>query len=75
MEGIVIKGPNKGKKEYGYHIRMKGIPTDSVVLRAEELEITPFELYNRLYNSEEVKFDITKGRVKFVFNSNYIVST
>ena len=71
-----LEGINEnGDIETGYHIRMKGIPTDSVTSKAEEMNITPFELYEKLYNSEEVKFDITKGHVKFVFNSNYTVAT
>ena len=71
-----LEGTNtNGKIETGYHIRMKGIPTDRVTSKAEEIKITPFELYEKLYNSEEVEFDITKGHVKFVFNSNYTIAT
>ena len=71
-----LEGTNKnGEIETGYHIKMKGIPTDSVTSKAEEMKITPFELYEKLYNSEEVEFDITKGHVKFVFNSNYTIAT
>ena len=70
-----LEGVNEnGDIETGYHIRIKGIPTDSVTSKAEEMNINPFELYDKVYNSEAVKFDITKGHVKFVFNSNYTVA-
>ena len=72
----MLEGTNMfGNIQHGYHIRMKGVPNAAVNYKAEQLGITPFELYNRMYNSEKVEFDITKGNVKFVFNSNYTIST
>ena len=72
----VLEGTNTfGNIQYGYHIRMKGVPSAAITYKAEELGITPFELYNRMYNSEKVEFDITKGHVKFFFNSNYTIAT
>lgn len=72
----VLEGTNTfGNIQYGYHIRMKGVPSAAITYKAEELGITPFELYNRMYNSEKVEFDITKGHVKFIFKSNYTIAT
>ena len=56
-----------GNTQYIYHIRMKGVPKEAVIYKAEKLGITPFELYNRMYNSEKVEFDIAKGNVKFLY--------
>ena len=72
----VLEGTDMfGKTQYGYHIRMKGVPSAAITYEADQLGITPFELYNRMYNSEKVEFVITKGHVKFLFNSNYTIVT
>ena len=75
---VTIESIGLGKKSYidkleginqnrdiatGYHIRMKGIPTDSVTSKAEQMNIIPFKLYEKLYNSEEVKIDKKKFSV------------
>ena len=54
---------------------MKGAPSAAIFYKADQLGITPFELYSRMYNSEEIKCDSKKGHVKFVCNSNYMIAT
>lgn len=44
--------------QLGYHIRMKGVSNKSIYHRAELDEETPLELYQRLYEGEEVVFDL-----------------
>lgn len=50
-----------GKKVNDYHIRMKGVSTESILYKCEELGITPLKLYQRLYDGEELKFDLLCG--------------
>jgi hypothetical protein len=72
-----LRGKNKnGELEYGYHIRMKGVPTDVVVQTANKLNVTPFELFEKLYHGEAIEFDLldngTKnGKPRFEFTKNY----
>ena len=72
-----LEGINKktNKIEKGNHIRMKGIPTNCVILKAKEQEISPFELYKKLYNSETLEFDLTIGKINFKYNNDYTVTT
>jgi hypothetical protein len=75
-----LEGTNKdGKKEIGYHIRMKGIPEKCIHYVVEN---TPkyknvMDLYEDLYNGAEVAFDLTNGGTKanFKFNKNYTINT
>jgi DNA polymerase III epsilon subunit-like protein len=59
----------------GYHIRMKGISNDSIMYYCKNNEITPFELYKKLYDGEVINFDLTCGgtKVNFKFNKNYTI--
>ena len=61
-----------GKKSYldilvdeegneGYHIRMKGVPKQCIINKAKRMNITIEQLYERLYNGEEIAFDLTDG--------------
>ena len=67
--------------EYGdvvdYHIRLKGIPTPSILHYCKIHNITPYELYLKLYNGETIEFDMTCDNLKvvFKFHKNMIIET
>lgn len=75
-----LKGVNaNGEIEYGFHIRMKGIPEkciDYVVEHCEKYNDV-MDLYIDLYNGNEVAFDLTNGgsKANFKFNTNYTINT
>ena len=61
-----------GKKSYldilvdevgneGYHIRMKSIPNQCILNKCQRMGITVEELYERMFNGEEIEFDLTDG--------------
>jgi len=58
----------------GYHIRMKGISNESINYKCKELNINPIELYNKLYNGEKIKFDLTAGGKKCCFEFKNFVN-
>ena len=73
-----LKGTNdKGEIETGYHIRLKGIPNSCILYKCKQLEITPYELYKRMYEGEKISFDLTQDGTKanFKFNKDYSVET
>ena len=74
-----LRGTNKkdGSIQTGYHIRMKGVPNSAIMYTCKSLNITPFELYERLYAGEQLSFDLTEGRKKsnFKFRSDGLIST
>ena len=55
-----------------YHIRLKGIPNASILDYCENNNITPYDLYEKLYNKEVITFDLTCGgkKVNFQFNND-----
>ena len=42
----------------GYHIRAKGLPTQTIINTAKRMNITLEELYMKLYDGEEITFDL-----------------
>jgi hypothetical protein len=68
-----------GRKETGYHIRMKGIPEKCIhyVVENTDKYNTVMDLYMDLYNGNEVAFDLTNGgkKANFKFNKNYTINT
>jgi len=48
------------------HIRMKGVPTNCLIRKCDDLEITPKQLYERLFEGEVVEFDLTACGVRFM---------
>jgi hypothetical protein len=50
-----------GSEKIDYHIRMKGIPNRVIKYTAKQMEITVFELYEKLYNGDTITFDLTEG--------------
>jgi hypothetical protein len=75
-----LEGVNaKGEKENGFHIRMKGIPERCIhyVVKTTGKYKDVMELYEDLYNGNEVAFDLTNGGTKanFKFNKDYTINT
>jgi len=75
LEGI----DKDGNTQVGFHIRMKGIPEKCIHYVVEN---TPkykdvMDLYEDLYNGNEVSFDLTNGgsKANFKFNKNYTINT
>jgi hypothetical protein len=75
LEGINAKG----EKENGFHIRMKGIPEKCIhyVVEQSSKYKDVMDLYEDLYNGNEVVFDLTNGgsKANFKFNKNYTINT
>ena len=49
------------KNNEGYHIRLKGVPKQCILNKCKRLNITVEELYEKLYNGEEIIFNILDG--------------
>ncbi len=62
------------KGEEGIHYRMKGVNLDCVKLYAEENNIEIYDIYNKLYNGEEITFDLLKAKPCFKMNDNQTVT-
>lgn len=59
-----------------YHMRLKGIPQDTIVKTADALfEGDIIKLYEHLYKGNSVPFDLLNGRVSFALNSDLTYST
>ena len=73
-----LKSQDKeGKDIYGYHIRMKGVPVDSIIYKAnEEFNGDVIKLYNKLYEDPDgLEFDLLCGsRVRFEFNKDMTIN-
>lgn len=83
--GYAYKSIFVGKKMYvdmlkneenkqGIHYRMKGVNLDCVKLYGEENNLSLFDIYNKLYNGEEIKFDLLKAKPCFKMNDNQTVT-
>ena len=75
-----LKGYDEDGNVYGYHIRMKGVPTDVVRRKAEIENITPFDLYEKLFQGEIINFNLLEngtkaGKTSFMFSKDYTVET
>jgi len=58
----VLEGLNdKGKIVKGFHIRLKGIPEDTIAYFCEDNKQTPLELFKDLHNGIEKHFDLLCG--------------
>lgn len=77
-----IQRSTLGKKSYldilvdevgneGYHIRMKSIPKQCILNKCKRLNITVEELYERLYNGEEIRFNLLDGCNCFRKNKSF----
>lgn len=57
-----------------YHIRMKGIPNDCILHKAKELNITPFDIFNFLYdNNLGIDFNLVAVKPKFEMRKNMTI--
>lgn len=64
-----------GNEIRGEHLRMKGIPNSSIYYTAERLGCSVYNIYEKLYEGEEINFDLLEGgnKVQFEFNKNMSV--
>jgi len=60
-----------------YHIRLKGVPNASILDYCYNNKLTPYELYEELYEGKEITFDMTCGgkKVNFKFHNNLTITT
>ena len=89
---IAIKSIFLGKKAYvdvlegkdennnvvnDYHIRMKGVSDKAIKYYCLMNKITPYELYEKLYDGEKIKFDLVCGgnACSFEYNKDYTISS
>jgi hypothetical protein len=73
-----LKGIDEnGKEQTDYHIRMKGVPNSTIKYTAKNLNLSVFELYEKLYKGDKIKFDLTEGGAKanFKINKNGTINT
>ena len=49
---------------------MRGIPTSCIQYKADQDKMTVLDLYKRLYEGEEIEFDLTNQGTKFVCKKN-----
>ena len=78
IDELVGTDEKTGEQKTGYHIRMKGIPNKAIYHTCSvEGYTSPYEMYERLYNGEEISFDLTCNNTKpvFKFDKNYVVHT
>ena len=52
------------------HIRMRGIPTPRIKYYAKQNNTIVLDVYKKLYNNKEIKFDLTNDGNKFVCRNN-----
>ena len=52
----VLEGDEKGV--YDYHIRMKGVSSGDIKHYAYKHNITIYDLYKKMYDGEEITFDL-----------------
>lgn len=59
-----------------YHVRLKGVPSDSILAYCADNFQTPLDLFARLYRDERVEFDILADqRVSFDFRADFTVES
>ncbi len=69
IDCLVGTDKDTGEKKRGYHIRLKGIPNGAILAECKRRKITPYNLYEKMFDGEAVKFDLLKDehgkRVRF----------
>lgn len=60
-----------------FHVRLKGIPDTAFKYYCKQHDLTPFQVYEKLYNGEELTFDLVcDGTVpRFMYNKDGSVSS
>jgi hypothetical protein len=68
-----------GETKRGYHIRMKGVPNDSILYEVEKRNTSLENLYDHLYYGNSIVFDLLKcpngDKVRFKNNKNMTITT
>jgi hypothetical protein len=67
-----------GNEHIDYHIRCKGIPTDSLLYAVKQYGYSnPFDFYMAMYEGKKFEIDLTNGgsRANFKFNDDYSIHT
>ena len=78
IDELVGTDEKTGEQKTGYHIRMKGIPNKAIYHTCKiEGYASPYEMYEKLFDGEEISFDLTCNNTQpvFKFDKNYIVHT
>ena len=72
-----LVGDIDGRIVRGFHIRMKGVPSSTVKYTAEKMGIGLYELYEKLYNGNKIRFDLLEGggRCNFKFHNDGSISS
>ena len=72
---LYTKNPD-GTEIYGEHIRMKGVPNDSIIHRADaDFGGDVFELFKYMYEGNTVSFNLVANRPKFEFHKDMTISS
>jgi hypothetical protein len=76
IDKLLGEHPVTGETMYGYHIRMKGVNSNSVTIYAKENEMDIMDVYNKLYDGDSITFDLIKGGcLNFKYDSAYNIVT
>ena len=69
--GSIIRANNRTRKRTRhYHFpkeRMKGISSKSILYYCKENNLTPYQVYEKLYEGEKITFDLLCGGEKTIF--------
>jgi hypothetical protein len=60
-----------------YHIRLKGVPNQAILHYCEKNNLTPYQLYQKLYMCEKIEFDMccSNKKVMFKFHNNNTITS
>jgi hypothetical protein len=66
-----------GNKVYDYHIRMKGVPSNSIKYKALAENRDLMDIYRSMLKGNPETFDLNCGgyKINFIYNSDYSIST
>lgn len=68
VHSLVGNGKN-GNEIRGYKMSLKGITKDAINLKCKQDDITPFDLYKKMYDGETISFDNSAGgKVRFIYD-------
>ena len=67
---ILESTDNGGKTINSEHIIMKGIHTPCIKYYAQKKGITVLDVYTKLFNNKDIKFDLISDNTKFICRSN-----
>ena len=65
---------NNGVESHCYHYRMKGIPHEVLNITSEQFDGI-YNMYEYLYEGNEIKFNLLDGRCKFKSNNDYTIKS